>query len=94
MAKHETNHTRPDGTYVSYSSYSHPYQLRGRNFKTRTYHTYAGMEKGAARVLSEPGAPDHLEGYRHFDPGGRGRALRLIEIFYPAAVADEYPPHR
>ena len=34
---HETNYTKPDGTYVSYSNYSHPYQLRARGFKTRTF---------------------------------------------------------
>jgi hypothetical protein len=89
---HETNHTEPDGTYVSYSNYSHPYQLRGRGFKTRTFRSYESMARSAERVLSEPGAPGYLEGLRHFDPGGQGRALRLIEVFYPAAVAERYPP--
>lgn len=94
MAEHESNYVKPDGTYVSYSNYSHPYQLRGYGFKTRTYRTYAGMQKGAARVMNGPDAPTYLEGWRHFNPGGRGRGLRLIEIFYPDAVAEEYPPRR
>jgi hypothetical protein len=92
---HETNYTEPDGTYVSYSNYSHPYQLRGEGrvkFKTRTFRSYESMQRSARKVLNGPDAPPYLVGYRHFNPGGRGRALHLIEIFYADAVAEKYPP--
>jgi hypothetical protein len=91
---HETNHTREDGSYVSYSNYSHPYQLRGPFFKTRTFRSYESMVKSAEKVMAGPDAPDYLVAWRHFNPGGAGLALRVIQIFHAPAVPTVYPPRQ
>lgn len=92
MAEHESNYVKPDGTYVSYSNYSHPYQLRGPFFKTRTFRSYESMVRSAEKVMARHDRPDYLVGWRHFNPGGAGLALRVIQIFHAPAVATEYPP--
>lgn len=95
MTNHETNHRREDGTYVSYSTYAHPYQLQGQNgFKTRTYRSKEAMDKAAAKLLQSGTGFRILSGHRHFKPkGSSGHSLRVIELYYPPAEAEEYGPY-
>jgi hypothetical protein len=73
------------------SSYSHPYQLRAPNFKTRTYRTFAAaaaMGQGLANTL---GVRVTLYAY------GKGNAFAMMREFHPlpsTPVLDVIDPAR
>jgi hypothetical protein len=71
------------------STFNHPYQLRGRQFKTRTYKTEAAMDAAAAKALADSYWPNTgwpvLRGLREFQPKGMPHDWYEIKTYYPEA---------
>jgi hypothetical protein len=70
------------------SSYSHPYQLRAQNFKTRTYRTRAAAAAKGRDLAKALGTTVDLYAY------GEGNAFGFLEAFAPGPVLDVVDPAR